>query len=447
MSIRGWVSRNVWKRARYRATQEVLEEINNFDPTTSPNPYLLASLRQALDDVPYYRQFAGENGSTTTLETLPLLTRDLLRSRYDDLQNDQISRVGWHEHTTSGSTGTPLITLADATQRHWVRATETWYYQHLLGMDLTETPRILIWASSEAIWGKKMDLANRINLYLTQADRLGASRLTPVEFTDTVRAINHRRPKLIQSYARTLYEIARHIRANELRIHSPEVMVTTAENLLPEMRTVIEEVFQAPVRDLYGTREVGFIAGECSHGRMHRLTFNVHSEILDQKAQLVRPGEAGEVVVSTLHNRAMPLIRYTVCDRAVAPTDDICTCGCKLPTFGSIAGRFGDYFPTMTGDLIYSGYFFRMMRDQFWVDSFLIVQVEIDAIELQYVPARSVPAGAMEGIEQRIRQVMGKKCRIIWKKVDQLPPTVAGKRQYAISLPTYQARQKNTLDG
>ena len=445
MSLTGWVSRNLWKRARYKVTKEVLREIENFDPTASPNPYLVSSLQHALNEVPYYRQMAGENVSAATIETFPLLTRDLLRARFDDLQNDRIERVGWSERRTSGSTGTPLVIIQNEVQRNWVRAGEAWYYRNLLGFDLTETPRILIWASSDAILGKKMDLGNRINLFLSKADRLGASRFTPAEFSDIVDAINRRRAKLIQGYARALYEVARYIRANGLHIHSPEALVTTAENLLPEMRTLIEEVFQAPVRNLYGTREVGFIAGECSHGRMHRLTFHVHSEIVDHNARPVAPGEAGEVVVTTLHNRAMPLVRYTLCDEAIAPTDDICSCGCKLPTMGTITGRVGDYFPTAAGDLVYNGFFFRTIKEHSWINSFLIVQVEIDAIELHYVPAAPSPSGAMEGIEHNIRAVMGEKCRIIWKQVDQIPPTAGGKRQYAISLPNYQTQQKNFL--
>ena len=437
MSVRGWVSRNAWKRARYRATEEILQEIRNFDPCAKRNPYLLASLQTAIEEVPYYRQFSPG----VCLTNLPLLNRDLVRGHFADLQNDQTSRTGWRTNATSGSTGTPLIVIQDQIQRHWIRATETWFYNNLVGIDLTETPRVMIWASSDALWGKKMDLPNRINLFLSQADRLGASRFTPAEFSDSVRVINRRRPKLIHGYARSVYEMARHIRDNGLHIHSPEVIVTTAENLLPEMRSYIEEVFQAKVRDLYGTREVGFIAGECSHGRMHRFTFHNHSEIVNENGQPVAPGETGDVVVTTLHNRAMPLIRYTVCDRAVAPIDDICPCGCKLPSFGSIAGRVGDYFPTMSGDRVYCGYFFRMMGDQTWVNSYLIVQVEIDAVEMRYVPAAPAPAGALEQIEQRVRQVMGESCRIIWKSVSELPPTRAGKRQLTIPFETYRSQQ------
>ncbi len=437
MSVRGWISRNVWKRARHRATEEVLQEIKQFNPEATPNPYLPDTLLHAIEEVPYYRQFS----LGASLTSLPLLTRDLVRNRFDDLQNDQISHSGWKRYATSGSTGTPLVVIQDQIQRHWIRATETWYYNNLVGMDLTETPRVLIWASSERIWGKKMDIPNRINLFLSQADRLGASRFTPAEFADIVRVINHRRPKLIQGYARAVYEVARYVSSKGLRVHSPEVIVTTAENLLPEMRILIEEVFRSRVRDLYGTREVGYIAGECSHGSMHRLTFHNHSEIVDQNGQPVAPGETGDVVITTLHNRAMPLIRYTVCDRAVAPIDDICPCGCKLPSFGSVAGRLGDCFPTTAGDLVNIGYFCSMLSDQTWINSFLLVQVEIDAVEMRYVPAASAPAGAVKQIDERIRQVMGEKCRILWKPVDQLPPTTAGKRQYTISLATYQAQQ------
>ncbi len=442
MSVRGWISRNLWKRARYRATEEVLQEIKNLNPEATPNPYLLPTLQQALEEVPYYRQFSQRKLSAEAFKQFPLLTRQHLQNQFADLQNDQISRNGWREHGTSGSMGTPVAFIHDAIQHHWMRATEMWYYQNMVGMDLTDTPRVIIWSSSEILWGNKIDLPNRINLYLSQADRLGATLFTPAEFSETVRVINRRRPKLIQGYARCLFEIARYIQANNLRVHAPDVIVTTAENLLPEMRALIEEIFRAPVRDLYGTREVGFVAGQCSHGRMHRLTFNVHSEIVDELGNPVARGETGEVVVTSLHNRAMPLIRYIVGDMAVEPHQTNCPCGSKLSTFGDFGGRMGDYFPTAKGNMVYGFHFFQILRDEKWMQSFLIVQTEIDAIEVRYVPATSTPAGPTQRAEQRIRQVMGEECRVVWKPVDQLPPTQAGKRHYAISLPSYQAQQK-----
>ena len=60
-------------------------------------------------------------------------------------------------------------------------------------------------------------------------------------------------------------------------------------------------------------------------------------EVLDEQGQPCREGENGQVVITDLHNFAMPLIRYALHDWAeVGPT---CPCGRGLPTLRRVVGR------------------------------------------------------------------------------------------------------------
>jgi phenylacetate-CoA ligase len=63
----------------------------------------------------------------------------------------------------------------------------------------------------------------------------------------------------------------------------------------------------------------------------------IYAEILDDADRPCAPGEVGRVVVSTLHNYAMPLFRYDLGDLAeVGPP---CECGRTLPVLNRIVGR------------------------------------------------------------------------------------------------------------
>ena len=60
-------------------------------------------------------------------------------------------------------------------------------------------------------------------------------------------------------------------------------------------------------------------------------------EILDESGHAFGPEEAGRVVVSDLHNFAMPLIRYEIGDYA-AP-GEACPYGRGLPVLRRVLGR------------------------------------------------------------------------------------------------------------
>jgi phenylacetate-CoA ligase len=55
-----------------------------------------------------------------------------------------------------------------------------------------------------------------------------------------------------------------------------------------------------------------------------------------------RPGEEGEILLTGLSNRAMPLLRYAIGDVGV-PGDEVCPCGRGFPTMKLIHGRVDDF--------------------------------------------------------------------------------------------------------
>ena len=94
--------------------------------------------------------------------------------------------------------------------------------------------------------------------------------------------------------------------------------------------------------DTYSTAETGYIALQCPEsGLFHIQSETVKVEILDPDGQPCQPGQTGRVVVTPLHNFAMPLLRYEIGDEAeVGPP---CTCGRGLPTLTRVIGRSTDY--------------------------------------------------------------------------------------------------------
>ena len=104
------------------------------------------------------------------------------------------------------------------------------------------------------------------------------------------------------------------------------------------LRQVSLEAWDAPIHDVYSSREVGYMALQCPvNDHYHIQSEGIFLEVLDDDDQPCKPGQTGRVIVTTLQNYAMPLIRYEVGDYAVL--GEPCRCGRGLPVLKQIMGR------------------------------------------------------------------------------------------------------------
>ncbi|MGH7185727.1 MAG: phenylacetate--CoA ligase family protein, partial [Pseudomonadota bacterium] len=132
--------------------------------------------------------------------------------------------------------------------------------------------------------------------------------------------------------------LARHFAENRLPLTSLKQVLTISETLPPGLRDLCRDAWGAPVVDLYSSREAGYIALQCPESeRYHIQAEGMLVEILDSEGLPCPPGACGRVVVTPLHNFAMPLLRYELGD--VAEAGHPCSCGRGLPVIDRILGR------------------------------------------------------------------------------------------------------------
>jgi phenylacetate-CoA ligase len=147
------------------------------------------------------------------------------------------------------------------------------------------------------------------------------------------------KPEYIYYYPSQLFFIAKYILHNNIKLNfKPKAIITHAEILTKTMRKTIEEAFDAPVHDEYGSNEFNRIAFECKY----KLGYHVPEdalivEILNEDVREVKENETGEVVITSLLNKAMPLIRYRQEDYAIK-TDGKCEIAYPI-RIKSIEGR------------------------------------------------------------------------------------------------------------
>jgi phenylacetate-CoA ligase len=95
------------------------------------------------------------------------------------------------------------------------------------------------------------------------------------------------------------------------------------------MKKELRDIWGCDVFDHYGITEMGFtVAMECPiHEGMHINEVDVYAEVIDPKTgELLEPEEEGELVLTSINRRGMPIVRYRTGD-ITKLIDEPCKCG------------------------------------------------------------------------------------------------------------------------
>jgi len=118
-----------------------------------------------------------------------------------------------------------------------------------------------------------------------------------------------------------------------------------AEPWSDEMRRSLERALGCPAFDIYGLSEIigPGVAGECeARDGLHVADDHFLPEIVDPgSGAVLAPGVQGELVITTLTKRALPLIRYRTGDVTML-TPEPCRCGRTSARIARLKGRSDD---------------------------------------------------------------------------------------------------------
>jgi phenylacetate-CoA ligase len=224
---------------------------------------------------------------------------------------------------------------------------------------------------------------------IQRMDVYGQDRIHVAEPPDRIaRVLLDRKPDVVTGDSAVLDRVAMEIAGIRGR-YRPRFVVTGSEMLTPFMKRRIGEGFGAAVRDTYCSEEVSVIAWECGEtGLYHVREDNVIVEVMKDGVP-VKEGERGEVIVTALHFRARPFLRYRQGDE-VTRGPDVCPCGKPFPTLKEISGRAIDYLRLPGGrELFASALAIIVYKHAPWIERYEIVQEREDLVVLRAVP--SVP--------------------------------------------------------
>jgi len=282
-----------------------------------PEPWLAlnralrdAMVSYAVERTPYYRSLSGR-----PFEDLPLLTKDVLRGRFEDLIAEGVPPERWARDATSGSRGPAVSFIRDTAQGPLENVSALRFLKWMEGIPPDATR---VWISSAP---EIADPDASTPHGDPETHPVRTQGLTPDRLRSEVEGWARFHSYYLYGHASVMAWIADRIAAGDVSLPaSPAGVVTTADTLTDHGAGRLSRAFGAPVHSWYGSREVnGFVAGTLPESR--RYAFNpllVYLEVLDDSGRPATPGETGRVILTDLNNLVMPFIRYDIGDLAVA---------------------------------------------------------------------------------------------------------------------------------
>lgn len=410
-----------WDEERIRAYQD--ERIRHVVQTAyERSPYYRESMRAA-------GVHPAEIRGAQDLARLPLLTKDIVRSRGVDLQTSRTPAPGWHAGHTSGTTGTPLAMWYDQTtcvmtnavdRRHkqWVGLGDDDWIGLLLG-------RVIVPAHQQRppFW--------RTN-HIQKQVWFSSFHLSEEHMASYVREIQRRRLRFLEGYPSTLFILAKYVLQRGIELPM-DAVITSSETLHEVQRQTIEAAFDCKLFDFYALAERVIYAGECeAHVGKHLAETYGYAEVVDEDGDPVPDGGCGYLVGTSLHNLAMPMIRYRTSDVSRIMTET-CACGKSLRRIQDVTTKAEDIVVTPDGRMISPSVLTHPFKPLEHIAASQIVQERLDHLVVKLVAADQPSREEEHALLQSLRDRLGDDMTIEIRNVSTIPRDPSGKLRWVVS--------------
>jgi phenylacetate-CoA ligase len=373
---------------------------------------LRAIVEHAYRQVPYYAALFRRIGLVPSdirrardLDALPILDRETVRREGPRLRAENSGRYSPVAVETSGTTGQRLILLMDkpsnALEFAFYWRAWGWAGYHL-GDRFAEFSSVHFHRRpSWGLWEYRR-LGNRL--------LLDSRVITEESLAHHVDTILKFRPRYLKGLASVLGLFASHLERREPPVRlGLQAVFSSGETLTSVEHERLRRVLRCPIFNLYGHMERTVAASTCLAGALH-----VHPDY--GLMELLPHGTFAAVVGTSLHNRAMPLLRYATGDLVVPdPDPNPCTCGLAFPRLKRVLGRAGAVLKAPDGRSIPAA--FLIFDEVPGVTKGQIVQELLDRVVIRVEPNSDFDTGTLASLRTALQRLMGPEVDIIAKVV------------------------------
>ena len=421
--------------AAYGDFRKLIEKSYEWDEDEI-REYQLLNLRKSLihagNYCPYYqRAFAKAKFQPETLHDFsdlskcPMLTKEDLLSSRDQMISTQIPKNQRLYITTGGSTGVPVgFYLQKGISRPKEQAFLEAMWRRAGYSDNAKVAVIRGHVTDSKSGGKIAKHDYTRNWLL-----LSSYHLTEERLPDYLLELERFQPEFLHAYPSAALLLAEYLEKTQqkLRINLRALLCGSERLTFPQKR-LLERVFRCRVYRWYGHAERVVLAGEGEQSELFYF-FPHYGHV-----EFGPPDEDGlcEVIGTSFHNMAMPLVRYRTGDYIKLP-DPFAERELAWTAVGDIVGREQEFLVSASGRRIsltainmHDSVFDGLYAVQFYQD-------QPGVAELRYVAGPDFHTSRIDGIREGICRKLGDDFEIILSQVDETEKTARGKHKWLVS--------------
>jgi phenylacetate-CoA ligase len=399
---------------------------------------LLELVRHAAINVPYYRDLYQRHGvdldrikNLSDFSGLPTVDRNSLNLHRQRFLAENSARHQPILTRTSGTSG-GYTELYRSKEQESFRAAVQWQFFLTHGYKYRER-RVHLEAPKSYESDSPVATHNRLENVL----QINSYHVMSGNHQAVVDAIREFRPRLIWALPNLLFVLARHILEQRQDPVEVPLVITYGEKLYPHLRDSITQAFAGAVREDHGNRENSVAARGNGDSRFREVSEYCHLEL--RTGATATGDNSGELVTTSLHNFAFPLIRYLPGD-LVENLDYLDSE--RYPGFDLLGGRGKDLL--LTRDGLMCSYVFKHLRNNGF---FKLKWCQLEQLSLDRLVARAVTQDSYKRdsdestLIRLLEEALLGYFRVEIEYVDEITFTRAGKFQPIISRPAVEYLQ------
>lgn len=394
---------------------------------------LQATCSLAYKYVPYYKRLFAECGFDPDnfnyidqLETIPFLTKEIIQKYKKELVSTEYPLEHWDYFTTGGSTGIPTGLFSSRNVASKERAFFSYIYGKL-GFNSRVSKHVILRGGF---------IGTEESPILEERNRISFSSyyMTEKNMSKYIDYIKDKKIEYIRAYPSAIYMLADYMKRNGYEpITTVRYVFLASENIYPEHRELIEEMFNCRTFGHYGHVERVCLAPECIQTQHYHFLWQYgYTELLnkfDTTGSI--NGETVEIVGTSFDNYGMPLIRYRTMDIAEF-TNTKCDLHPEYCIVNKIKGRLQEVLVTKTGRYIsmtainmHSPVFDNVRQFQFY-------QNNLEYCIFRIVKEDSYSQYDEQNITLELKKKLGNELDLKIEYVENIPKTQSGKYRFLI---------------
>jgi phenylacetate-CoA ligase len=417
-----------------RAKEELLRisEVKEADYEAFLNAKKNEIVNYHLKHNPFYRKKV--QGDFKTWESLPILKKKDYQIPLKERLSKGFSEKNIYINKTSGSSGNP-IRFAKDKYSHAI----TWAHQiarfawHDIDFNNSLQARY---------YGISLDFVEnkivRLKDLLAKRHRFSITDLSDAALEKMLTIYKKKPFDYINGYTSSIVLFAKYLSDKNIVLKTVcptlKVCIVTSEMLFEDDKILLEKHLGVPVVNEYGCAETGVIALSNPDNEWEVDAKTLFVEILDEKNRTLPFGEEGRIVVTALHNKAHPFIRYEVGDYGAL--DEKSTS--KKPILKKLIGRTNDFALLPSGKKTAGMTFYvitkKIMEESGNIKEFKVLQTRIDTFEIHYLSDIELTEEKKHSISKTLTQFLEPQLTFVFLRKTQLDRSESGKLKQFTSL-------------